>query len=100
MDITLNPRSERLTIALPIMYRIPGDDHWIHSKVVNISESGMLFGPTALHPGTPVEVLLSPPRDIGTLAAGKQLCAAKVVRTTEFGAAAIRFEECRFLLGS
>jgi hypothetical protein len=48
----------------------------------------------------PVEVLLSPPRDIGTLAACKQVCAAEVVRTTEAGEAAIRLEECRFLLGS
>ena len=100
MAVSLNPRSERLAIPIAIMYRIAGDDHWIHSRVLNISESGILFGPTALNPGTPVEVLLSPPRDIGTLASGKQVCAAEVVRTTEAGAAAIKLEECRFLLGS
>ena len=100
MALTLNPRSERLEIPLAIMYRIAGDDHWIHSRVLNISESGILFAPTALNPGMPVEVLLSPPRDIGTLASGKQVCAAEVVRTTEEGAAAIRLEECRFLLGN
>ena len=100
MDITFNPRSERLAIPIAIMYRISGDEHWIHSRVLNISESGVLFGPTALNPGTTVEVLLSPPRDIGTLAAGKQVCAAEVVRTTAAGEAAVRLEACRFLLDS
>ena len=98
MAFTLNPRSERLTMPFPIMYRIPGDDHWIHSRVLNISESGVLFGPTALDAGASVEVVLSPPRDIGTLVAGRQVYAAEVVRTTESGAAAIRFEEGRLLL--
>src|ERR1700722_14461558 len=100
MEVRLSPRSERLAIPIAIMYRISGDDHWIHSRVLNISESGVLFGPTALTPGTTVEVLLSPPRDIGTLASGKQVCAAEVVRTTAAGEAAIRMVECRFLLGS
>jgi hypothetical protein len=98
MDISSHPRSERLTFPLPILYRLPGEDHWWPSRVVNISESGVLFGPAALNPGTPVEVLLSLPRDIGTLAAGKQVFVADVVRTTESGAAAIRLGESRFLL--
>ena len=50
-------RSERLAVLIPITYRIPGDDHWINSRVLNISESGVLFGPTTLSPGTPVEVM-------------------------------------------
>jgi hypothetical protein len=93
-------RSERLAVPIPITYRIPGDDHWINSRVLNISESGVLFGPTTLSPGTPVEVMFSAPQNIGTLGSGKQVCAAEVVRTTDTGAAAVRFEECRFLLDS
>lgn len=76
------------------------DDHWIYSRIVNISESGVLFCPTALAPGSPVEVLFSVPMDIGTLASGKQIRVAEVVRTTETGAAAARFERCRFVLES
>jgi hypothetical protein len=93
-------RSERLAVPIPITYRIPGDDHWINSRVHNISESGVLFGPTTLSPGTPVEVMFSAPLNIGTLGSGKQVCAAEVVRTTDTGDAAVRFEECRFLLDS
>ena len=98
MEITHYPRSERLAIPLTILYRPSGEGQWRRSRVMNISESGVLFGPTALHPGTSVEVLLSPPRDIGTLAAGTQVFAAEVVRTTETGVAAIRLEESPFLL--
>jgi hypothetical protein len=96
--VTLTPRSDRVALAIPLAYRIPGDDHWINSRVLNISETGVLFGPTALDPGTPIEVMFSSPRDIGTLGSGKQVCVAEVVRTTDTGDAAARFDECRFLL--
>jgi hypothetical protein len=94
------PRSQRLAIHIPLTYRIPGDDRWTNSLVQNISDSGVLFGPTTLRPGTEVEVMFSTPTDIGKLGSGKQLCAAEVVRTTDTGDAAVRFEECRFLLDS
>jgi hypothetical protein len=94
----LIPRSERLALPIPITYRIAGDDHWIHSKVMNISDSGVLFGPAGVGPGTPLEVIFAAPVNIGSLASGKMVCAAEVVRTTDEGAAAARFEECRFLL--
>ena len=93
-------RSERLAVPIPITYRIPGDDHWINSRVLNISESGVLFGPTTLSAGTPIEVMFSTPQDIGKLGSGRQVCLAEVVRTTESGDAAVRFEECRFVLDS
>jgi hypothetical protein len=47
-----------------------------------------------------VEVILSPPMPVGSLPTGKQVCSAEVVRATEVGAVAARFEECRFLLES
>jgi hypothetical protein len=93
-------RSERLTLPIEITYRIAGDDHWIHSRVLNISDSGVLFGPAGVGPGTPLEVIFAAPVNIGSLASGKLVCAAEVVRTTEEGAAAARFEECRFLLSA
>jgi len=99
MFTVILPRADRLSLGIPILYHRPGDDHWFQARVVNLSESGVLFGPSELEPGTPVEVILSPPVQVGTLASGKQVCVAKVVRTTEMHAVAVRFDECRFLLG-
>jgi len=85
-------------VPIPITYRIPGDDHWIKSRVLNISESGVLFGPTTLsprHAGRGDVFSSTRHRKLGS---GKQVCAAEVVRTTAAGEAAVRFEECRFLL--
>ncbi len=96
----LAARAPRVAVDLPIMYRRVRDDHWFHAKALNLSESGVLFGPTDLEPGTPVEVILAPTVPIAGFATGKQVCVAEVVRTTGVGAAAVRFEECRFLLES
>jgi hypothetical protein len=91
-------RATRAPLSIPIMYRRAGEDTWFQSTSVNLSESGVLFGPAELQPGARVEVILSPPIQIGSMAPGKQLCVAEVVRATDGGAAAARFEECRFLL--
>jgi hypothetical protein len=80
------------------MYHRPGDDHWFQASVVNLSASGVLFGPSELEPGAAVEVILEPPIQVNGFANGKQVCAARVVRTTESHTVAARFEECRFLL--
>jgi hypothetical protein len=98
MLLTITPRAARVSIPIPIMFRRAGEEDWLTGKVVNLSESGVLFGPTELRPGTMIEVLLSPPVQVGTLATGKQVCAAEVVRATDIGATAVRFDECRFLL--
>jgi len=97
---TILPRAERVALAIPILYRRPGDDEWTNAKVVNLSESGVLFGPTGLEPGAQVEVLLSPPAHVASLATGKQVCHGAVVRVTGAGTAAARFDECRFILES
>ena len=93
------PRARRVELPIPITYHRPGDEHWFQAKVVNLSESGMLFGPSELTAGVTVEVILSPPIPVGTMANGRQLCVAEVVRTSG-GAVAVRFDECRFLLDS
>ena len=96
--LTITPRAARVSIPMSIMFRRSGDEDWLSGKVVNLSESGVLFGPTELTPGTSIEVLLSPPIQVGSLATGKQVCAAEVVRASDIGVAAVRFDECRFLL--
>ncbi len=68
--VALVPRAERLTLSIPIAYRAPGDDTWFQSRIANISETGVLFGPTSLDPGAPVEVMFSAPVAIGNMAAG------------------------------
>lgn len=96
--IALTPRASRLALSIPIAYRRVGDDHWFQSRVVNLSESGILFGPTELQPGAAIEVMVSSPIDIGALARGRQVCAGQVVRTTHAGAVAVRVGACRFML--
>jgi PilZ domain len=96
--LTITPRAARVSMPIPIMFRRTGEEDWLAGKVVNLSESGVLFGPTELAPGTMVEVLLSPPVQVGSLTTGKQVCAAEVVRASDIGATAVRFDECRFLL--
>ena len=94
----IQPRAPRVELPIPIIYRRTTEADWFEAKVVNLSESGVLFGPTELASGEPVEVIISPPIQVGSLATGKQLCMAEVVRTTDTGVVAVRFEECRFLL--
>ena len=62
------PRAPRVDLPIPIMYRRKDDDQWFYAKVVNLSESGVLFGPTELEHGAPVEVILSPPIQVGAFA--------------------------------
>ena len=85
-------------MQIPITYRVGDDDHWFKSRVMNMSDSGVLFGPTALEPGTSLEMIFSPPVQVGTMAPGQTVCVGAVVRTTEVGVVGARFEECRFLL--
>src|SRR5947207_15686291 len=96
--LTQVPRATRVRLPIPITYRRTGEDTWFQSTVVNLSESGVLFGPTELQPGADVEVILSPPVPVGSMLTGKQVCLAEVVRATDSGAAAARFGACRFVL--
>jgi hypothetical protein len=65
---------------------------------MNLSESGILFGPTELQLGAAVEVMVSPPVHVGSLSRGNQVCAGEVVRSTHIGAVAVRVRSCRFML--
>lgn len=92
------PRAWRVALTVPIRYRTAGEERWLESRMLNVSESGMLFGPTRLEPGARLEVIFSAPVDIAPFGAGKVFCVGETVRITQSGAAAVRFEECRFLL--
>lgn len=96
----ITPRAQRFVASVPILYRRPGEEDWLNAKSINVSESGVLFGPTALDAGEPIEVMISAPANMTSLAAGKQVCQGAVVRVTDVGTAAARFDECRFILES
>ena len=96
--VTVIPRADRISFPIPLMYRRAGETDWFQSRVLNLSDSGVLFGPTQIEPGTAVEIILSPPIQLGWVAPGKQVCAAKVVRAMDNGAVAARFDGSRFLL--
>ena len=92
------PRAPRIPLPIPILYRRSEDPDWVPATIVNLSESGVLFGPTELEPGVSVEVIIEPPIQVGGMASGKQVCVGEVVRTQAAGRVAVRLEDCRFLL--
>jgi hypothetical protein len=89
-----------MSIPVPITYRAAGDDQWLQGRILNVSESGVMFAPAAVEPGQSIEVIFSTPFQIQSIAPGRIICVGKVVRTEPSGSAAAQFEECRFLLES
>ena len=94
--LSILPRAPRMPMRTPIAYRRATDDEWFQSRISNISESGVLFGPTMLKPGAMVEVMFSTPVPIGGIAPGKMMCTGQVIRTDERGETAAQFRQCRF----
>jgi PilZ domain-containing protein len=94
------PRADRVPLPISLTYRVAGDDHWLHGRVANLSESGVLFSPTELQPGAKLELIISSPIPVRTMAPGRMVCMARVVRTTEAGATGALFETCRFVVES
>src|SRR5260221_10548725 len=91
-------RADRVSVHIPVTYRVAGHEDWLQSRAEKISESGVLFGPTTPTPGTPFEVILVSPMQIGSLAPGKLMCVGEVVRATAARLVGARFGECRFLM--
>jgi PilZ domain len=93
-------RAERMRVALPIRYRMAGHEHWLDSRILDISDSGVLFGPAVIspEPGTSVEMMFSSPMSIGSLAPGQMTCVGAIVRRNENGQVGARFSHCRFVL--
>jgi len=94
------PRADRVLLPISLTYRLTGDDHWLQGRVANLSESGVLFGPTELQPGAKLELIIASPIPVRTMAPGRMVCLARVVRTTEAGATGALFEACRFVVES
>ena len=92
------PRADRVPLPISLTYRVAGDDHWLYGRVANLSESGVLFGPSELQPGAKVELIISSPIPVRTIPPGRMVCLARVVRTTEAGATGALFETCRFIV--
>jgi hypothetical protein len=92
------PRSKRVFLDVPVAYRTAGDEMWLQGRIVNVSESGIMFAPAVVEIGQSIEMIFSTPIAIASIAPGRLICKAKVVRTGVTGAAAVRFEEYRFLL--
>ena len=93
-------RAERMRVWTPIRYRVVGHEHWLDSRVLNISDSGVLFGPAVFSPdpGTRVEVMFSSPVAIGAMAPGHMMCGGEIIRKNEQGQVGARFAQCRFVL--
>jgi hypothetical protein len=95
------PRARRLLVRVPISYRAVSDrrdELWLQGRIINVSETGVMFAPAAVDVGRSIEVIFSTPVSIQSIAPGQLFCVCKVVRTDTAGVAAARFEECRFLL--
>ena len=97
---TIVPRAKRIPLPIPIAYRRAGEEDWLQSRIHNMSESGVLFGPTSLEPGAQVEVIFSTPTPIGSILPGQLVCIGEVVRATEVGVVGARLGPRRFLLES
>ena len=85
-------------MTVPITYRRIDDGAWLQGRIVNVSESGVLFAPAAVEPGQAIELIFTAPVPIASIGPGKLICAAKVVRTEAAGVAAACFDDVRFLL--
>jgi hypothetical protein len=88
---TLVPRAERAVLRMPMVYRVRGGDEWFQSRIVNISESGILFGPTGLRPGAIVEMMFVRPPQFQSMPSGMVTCKGQIVRTDETDAAGAAF---------
>ena len=75
-------RSARFAVAVPGRYRLPPREGWRDVRVVNLSDSGILFrAGEPLAPGTLFEMVIETPFQIGNLAPGKFRCLARISRT-------------------
>ena len=86
------PRAVRVGLSIPVRYRIEGEERWRESRLINISESGMLFGPAPLQPGVGLEVACVVPAAVAGFPAGRVVCRGEAVRGLEHGAIAVRFD--------
>jgi len=94
------PRADRVTLSLPISYRLTGDDEWFQTRLLNLSTSGLMFGPTTLTPGAQVDLLFALPFPLETEPPGTIISLAHVIHATATGTVGARFEKRRYLVES
>ena len=93
----MSPRAERVSLTTPVRYRVAGESAWWTTQVVNVSESGILFGPASVSSGSQIELLFRCHVTIGSLIPGQHVCLGRAVRVAQDKVAA-EFEVCRHLL--
>ena len=82
------PRSARFALAVPGRYRLLGRDRWQDVRIVNLSDTGILFrAHERLVTGTMFEMIIETPFQIGNLAPGRFGCLARISRTEPVGSA-------------
>ena len=82
MARTRVPRSARFALAVPGRYRVPRGSQWRDVRVVNLSDSGVLFRtPEPLTRGALFEMIVDTPMQLGNLAPGRFRCLARITRT-------------------
>ena len=75
------PRSARFALAVPGRYRLLGRDSWQGVRLVNLSDTGILFrAHERIVPGTMFEMIIETPFQIGNLAPGRFGCVARICR--------------------
>jgi hypothetical protein len=90
-------RAERVSVTMPVRYRVAGESAWWTTTVVNVSESGILFGPASVSSGTQIELLFRCHVTIGSLIPGQHMCLGRAVRVAQ-DTVAVEFAVCRHLL--
>jgi len=75
------PRAQRLTLRIPIRYRVKGLGTWHEGMVENLSQSGILFvGPQHLPQNTLVEMVFEMPKEISGQDQSTVLCQGRIIR--------------------
>jgi hypothetical protein len=76
------PRSRRLHVSVPIMYRQAGTEIWYSGMVQNISQSGVLFEAAQLLPDdVDVEMVFEMPMEITGQPSSRVFCRGYVARS-------------------
>ena len=81
-DTCVKSRAQRFPIRMDMRYRPRSEEGWREGTTANISRSGVLFkAQSILEPGTPVEIILALPAEIGGQPAARVACQGCIVRT-------------------
>src|SRR5271170_1153008 len=81
---TWTPRARRLRLNLPVRYRGKNLSTWYEGKILNISQSGVMFhGPQQLPANALVELIFEMPEEISGQKNSNVLCQGRVIRVKD-----------------